>query len=946
MTAFRPLLLAACAALALPLALPVPLAAQDNAPAPLSVPPIDYQRWVLDNGLTVIALQDPSTATVTTSLWYDVGAKNDPQGRSGFAHLFEHILSRKTQNMPYNLIYSLVADVGGTRNASTGADRTNYFETVPAEYLETMLWTHRERMALPVIDDHVFESERGVVKEELRTRVLAPPYGILQRFVVPEAGFDLLPQRRPSIGILADLDSATLADARAFHQAYYGPDTATLIVAGNFDPANLRTLVDRYFADVPRRAAPVDVAVPQREPGRTAPRSIVAHAPNVPLPVVATLWQLPGAADPDMPALEVLAAIMARGDSSRAHVGLVLPGLAVETEAYVDMSEEGSLWLQAATVSADSDPAQAAAALAAVTADLRDQPVSAAELAEAQAELVAASLRERETVRGRAFELGEYLVMTGDPDAADRRLAGITAVTVADVQRVAQHYLAADSRTDITYLSGPHDPADYANPVPMPAYVTLPPATGEPRVVLPEGERQLPPAAGQRPAVAVPALHRRTLDNGLQVIATQTGDVPLVTLSVLLPGGSASDPRSQAGLANMAALLAGKGTASTGGRDIARRLEGLGAELSATARSDGTVFSLSAPRAVIAQAGAVLADVIRRPTYPADEVAREKARLVDGLAVAMRDPGSLAAMAMRPLLYGAAPYGNVTGGTPASLAAITRDDLLAHAQAWWRPAGTQVVVTGGIAPDDAFALVDGLLGDWQPAASPAPVPAAEPAGSPQPVRTVVIDMPDAGQAAVLLVARGPARADADAYAFDLANAVLGVGSNGRLFEEIRTRRSLSYGAYSSIGGTAAAPPITASAQTANATADEVAAVMLEQFARMGSEALDPDVIARRRLQLAGGRARALETGAGYGATMLDLLAQGIDPAEVSRYAEQLDAASAAEASAAGARWFDPARTSLLIVGNAAEFIDDLRAIRPDVEVIPAGALDLASASLR
>ena len=147
MTAFRPLLLAACAALALPLALPVPLAAQDNAPEPLSVPPIDYQRWVLDNGLTVIALPDPSTATVTTSLWYDVGAKNDPQGRSGFAHLFEHILSRKTENMPYNLIYSLVADVGGTRNASTGADRTNYFEIVPAEYLETMLWTHRERMA-------------------------------------------------------------------------------------------------------------------------------------------------------------------------------------------------------------------------------------------------------------------------------------------------------------------------------------------------------------------------------------------------------------------------------------------------------------------------------------------------------------------------------------------------------------------------------------------------------------------------------------------------------------------------------------------------------------------------------------------------------------------------------------------------------------------------------
>lgn len=942
MTAIRPLLLAACAALALPL----PLLAQEAAEAPLSVPAINYDRWVLPNGLTVIALQDPSTATATTSLWYDVGAKNDPQGRSGFAHLFEHILSRKTENMPYNLIYSLVADVGGTRNASTGADRTNYFETVPAEYLETMLWTHRERMALPVIDDHVFESERGVVKEELRTRVLAPPYGIMQRFVVPEAGFDLLPQRRPSIGIMSDLDSATLDDARAFHQAYYGPDTATLIVAGNFDLGNLRSLVERYFADIPRRAAPVDVAVTQREPGRAAPRTIVAHAPNVPLPVVATLWQLPGAAHPDMPALEVLAAIMARGDSSRGHVGLVLPGLAVETEAYVDVSEEGSLWLQAATVSADSDPATAAAALAAATADLRDKPVSAAELAEAQAELIAESLRGRETARGRAFELGEYLVMTGDPAAADQRLVGIAAVTVEDVQRVAQRYLAPDSRTDITYASGAHDPAEYANTVPMPAYVSLPPATGEPRAVLPDGERQAPPAVGSRPAVAVPELARRTLSNGLQVIATQTGEVPLVTISVLLPGGSASDPRAQAGLANMAALLAGKGTASAGGRDIARRLEGLGADLQAAARSDGTVFSLTAPRAAMAEAGAVLADVIRRPTYPQEEVARETARSIDGLAVAMRDPGSLAGMAMRPLLYGAAPYGNVTGGTPASLSTITREDLLAHASAWWRPQGTQVVVTGGIEPEAAFDLVEGLLGDWQAAPGAAPVGTADPAGPEQPVRTVVIDMPDAGQAAVVLLARGPARSAGDAYALDLANAVLGVGSNGRLFEEIRTRRSLSYGAYSSIGATASAPPITASAQTANATADEVAAVMLVQFARLSGEPLDEDTVARRRLLLAGARGRALETGAGYGATMLDLLAQGIDPAEVSNYAQRLDAASAAAASAAGARWFDPARVSLLIVGNAAEFIDDLRDFRPDVEVIPASELDLASATLR
>ncbi|MEO1048445.1 MAG: pitrilysin family protein, partial [Pseudomonadota bacterium] len=252
----------------------------------LTAPRIEYTRWVLDNGLEVIALPDNSTANVTTSLWYKVGSKHDPEGRAGFAHLFEHILSRKTVNMPYNLVNKLTEDVGGQRNASTWIDRTNYYETVPAQYLETMLWTHRERMAFPVVDDEVFEKERSIVKEELRQRVLAPPYGRFQRFVIPENAFDVLPMRRPGIGSIEELDDASLDDARAFHQAYYGPDTATLIVAGNFEIERLRVLVDQYFADIPRRADPVSLEVTAREPGRTKPRSVTAAAPNVPLPVV------------------------------------------------------------------------------------------------------------------------------------------------------------------------------------------------------------------------------------------------------------------------------------------------------------------------------------------------------------------------------------------------------------------------------------------------------------------------------------------------------------------------------------------------------------------------------------------------------------------------------------------------------------------------------------
>lgn len=941
-------LLAACGLIGL-LALAAPTMAQevaaDGASPALVAPPIEFTQWQLANGLTIIAVQDLTTATVTTSMWYDVGAKLDPEGRSGFAHLFEHILSRKTVNMPYNMINGLTADVGGTRNASNSSDRTNYFETVPAEYLEAMLWTHRERMAFPVVDSEVFETERSVVKEELRTRVLAPPYGIFQRFVLPEAVFDVLPQRRTGIGSIEELDAATLDDARAFHQAYYGPETATLIVAGNFDLSALRALVDSYFADIPRRANPVDIAVTEREAPRTAPRRVSAHAPSVPLPLTGTFWNVPGATDPDMAALEVLAAILSAGENSRLDSALIRSGLAVGAEVEIDISEEGGMFGSYAIVSPGSDLAAVQALIDAELERLRAEPVTPAELDEARNELIAASLRGRETARGRAFELGEYLVLTGDPHAADRRLVAIGAVTAADVQRVAQHWLAPQARVDITYERGAHDPAEYANPLPMPTFRTLPPAVGEPRAVLPEGQRQSPPAPADRPDVVAPAMQRYTLGNGLQVLAAQTGTVPVATLVVLLPGGSASDPRAHSGLADFAASLASRGTATRSAEQIAAELERLGASMDTAARSDGTVFSLSAPVANLEAAGAVLADVIRNPAFPTDEVARERARGIEGLRSAYSDPASLASMALRPAIYGDAPYGNVSAGTPASLAGLTEADLAAHAAAWWHPAAAQVVVTGGIGPAKAFALTESLFGDWQVAAPPPVVP-DQPAGDPLPVRTIVIDMPEAGQAAVYLAGRGPVRGDGAWYPLDMANAVLGGGSNGRLFEEVRNRRSLSYGSYSQLGSTRDDPLVTASAQTANETVDEVVTVMLGEYARLGAEPLSEDLLARRRLFLAGGRSRTLESSAGYATLMLELLAQGIDPAEAMRYPERLDAVTPEAASAAALAYFDPDKATLVIVGNAAAFIDELRTIRPEVEVIPFAELDLASAALR
>jgi len=940
----RNTMMASAAAIAL--ALGAPLVAQDSAdeeaPA-LSAPKIEYTRWVLGNGLQVIAIPDNSTANVTTSLWYEVGSKHDPQGRSGFAHLFEHILSRQTLNMPYNMINKLTEDVGGNRNASTWVDRTNYFETVPAEYLETMLWTHRERMAYPVVDSLVFERERSVVKEELRQRVLAPPYGRLQRFVISENAFDLLPMRRPGIGSIEDLDSTTLEDARAFHQAYYGPDTATLIVAGNFDLERLRSLVDQYFADIPRRANPVSLEIEGQEPVRTVPRTVNATAPNVPLPVVGGLWKAPAATHPDAAAIELLSAILARGDNSRLHRALVRSGKAVEAAHFDQMSEDGGFIASYIVLSPATDVGEARAILDAEIERVRSEPVSEAELREAKNEIFASALSQRQTAQGRAFELGEALVSTGDPDAADKRLKEIATVSAADVQRVAVQWLRPEGKVSITYTAGEDDPSSYANPNPMPQFGSVPPATGQPLAVRPEGARAAPPPPIAAPEMVRAQFDETTLDNGIALVSAQTTDVPIATITVVLPGGDASDPAAKAGLAGLAASVADKGTANRSATKIAAALESLGASLGFSTNADGSFVSLTAPTVNLAQAGAVMVDVLQNASFPQEEFERERKRALDGLVATLTDPGALAGMVTTRVMYGDAPYGRVA--SPNSLPAITREDLIAHRETYWHPGAARIVISGGLAAGEAHVLANELFGSWT-SDRPIPQPVADPAGSAPAPRTLVIDMPDAGQAAVLASVRALPRDHPDFYKLWLANTVLGSGSNGRLFEEVRTKRALSYGAYSSLDTRADEATLTAQAQTKNTTPDEVATVFFDQFTLLGSEMLDEDALQKRRLFLGGALARSLETSGGFNGTVASLMLRGIEPQEAFRVADRLASVSTADVAQMAGEFLAPARASLVVVGDAQYFLDDLKALRGNVEVIPFDALDLSSADLR
>ena len=425
-----------------------------NSRAQVSVPRINFQQQTLPNGLRVLSAVDHASPTVAIQVWYHVGSKDDPAGRSGFAHLFEHIMFKATRNMKPEMMDRLTEDVGGFNNAFTNPDVTVYYEVVPSNYLETLLWAEADRLSGLTVDEANFKSERSVVQEEYRQIYLAPPYGMLQ-YLIEQQSFTVHPYKRPTIGSIEDLDAASLENVRAFHQTFYRPDNATLVVVGDFEPKQLEAWVEKYLAPIPRPAIPLP-RVDLKEPERSAERRITHQAPNVPLPAIALTYLTPSEKSPDSEALQVAATILGQGDSSRLYKSLIYEQqVAQSADAVTDLREDAGVFYFNIILASEKKPEDVERALLAEVKKIQDSPVSAAELNKAKNQLVTNELRQRETSNGRALALGESAVLLGDPNRVNTDLARLQAVTAADVQRVMKKYLTTKNSLVIYYLPEP-----------------------------------------------------------------------------------------------------------------------------------------------------------------------------------------------------------------------------------------------------------------------------------------------------------------------------------------------------------------------------------------------------------------------------------------------------------------------------------------------------------
>lgn len=912
-----------------------------------SVKPIDFSTRTLPNGLRVYAIRDTTTPNVSVQVWYDVGSKDDPKGRSGFAHMFEHLMFKATRNLVPEQMDRLTEDVGGYNNASTADDYTNYFEVVPANHLRRLLFAEADRMAALVVEPKSFASERDVVKEELRQRTLAQPYGKLFSIYYPKLAYSVHPYARPGIGSLEELESAGIDDVRAFHATYYRPDNAVLVVSGNFDPAQLDRWVDEYFANIKRPSAPIP-RVTVQEPARTAAVSRTVYEANTPLPAVLISYHLPPERSADTPALMVLNAILSAGESSRLYESLVYRDqLAQSASTFLDTKQSTGNFVAYAMLASGKTAAEGEAALKREIARVRDAAVSPAELAEAKNELLTSALKQRETAEGKASLIANSVIVNGDPTAADRQIAAIQPVTAADVQRVAREYLKDQQSATIRYLPAEGKPAGTTDtPIAIAPTVQVaaltPPANIAVVTPAPEGQRILPPAPGAPIAPTLPQPVVATLSNGIRVVTVERHDLPLVTASLVALGGSATDPAGKAGAGSLAADLMTKGTQTRSATEIARAVESLGGSIESSASDDGASIDLTVPSAQVDTAMTILADVATHPTFAPAEIERARSQTIDGLNVAMKNPAQLSGMVADRIVYGTRAYGQVS--TPTSLKGLTRADLTDAYARSWKPGQATLLLVGDVTPAQARSLAEKHLGQWRAAGAATVTKPAEPA-FPAP-RVIVVDMPDAGQAGVVVARPGIRRADERYYPLAVANTVLGGGFSSRLNQEIRIKRGLAYGAGSSVLAGRDVGLISARTQTKNPSAAEVVGLIDAEMRRLGTAPVAPAELETRQAVLIGNFGRTIETTDGVASILAGYTLQGVPLDELSRYIPRVQAVDPAAVQTTAAALLDPKAASVIVVGDAKQFLPALRQSHPEVEVIPAGQINLDSPKLR
>ena len=734
---------------------------------------IEFEKLTLSNGMDLVLHQDNALPIVSVNVWYHVGSKDEEPGKTGYAHLFEHLMFEGSKNHNKSFFEPL-QDIGATLNGSTTPDRTNYWENVPSNYLELALWLESDRMGFltDALDQNRFDIQRDVVKNERRQSYENRPYGMASIYL-QQALYPLPhPYHWPTIGFHEDLNAATLEDAKKFFREFYSPSNASLSIAGDFDVDKTKTQVEKYFGSL--KQGPSLNRKSNMESMIQGKTSITLYD-KVLLPKLILAWPSTPRFHEDEAALSILASILGAGKVSRLHKTLVYERRIAQSVGVGNGPSEiaGEFYLEA-TAAPDHSIKEIEDAVLGEIEKIQKEPPSQEELQRIKNVMELQRIRQMAQVGGfggRANRLNSFNVFAGDPGLINTDFERYIAVTPEDISRVAQTYLSAR----------------------LVSLVVLP----EPSLnQTPEDvDRSLKPSPEKQKKFNPPVTKRTKLGNGLNVLLVEKQELPIVTFGLLVGSGASTDPSNKPGLSALTSSMLQEGTTSHTSQEISSEFEFMGTQLNISVGRERTVFSTATIDRYFAKAMELISDIVKNPSFPPDEFDRIRKERLTSLRRLRDDSTALASRVAPGLIYGSdSAYGHPIGGTEESVGAFEIEDLIEYWKANYDPDSATLLVVGNVSLDDVKDITNKYFGDWNVKITDNQLEKPmESLYSHSANLIYLLDKPGAAQSIIRCGVLGPPRINANYSSLILLDSIFGGQFTSRLNMNLRQDKGYSYG---------------------------------------------------------------------------------------------------------------------------------------------------------
>jgi zinc protease len=871
------------------------------------IPKIAVDKHTLANGLDVLLVEDHRLPQVSVDLWYHVGPVNEEKGRTGFAHLFEHMMFQKSKHVPEDTFFKFLESAGASNvNGSTGNDRTNFYETVPTNQLELVLWLESDRMGylLDDVTEASFKNQQDVVRNERRQNFDNRPFG-----VVEEAMAHLMyPKDHPYygqvIGSHEDIQAAQLKDVKTFFKQYYVPNNASIAIVGDIDKAKTVALVEKYFGTLKRGPdiPPVTVTTPPI----TEERFQVVKD-RVDLPKLYMAWIVPPIYTDEDALADITADILGGDKVSRLYKSLVYDKrIAQDVIAYNYSNTLGSVFTIEATAARDHMPEELKNEIDAQLETLRMTAPSATELAGSQRSIERGLLFSLESGGGIADRINAYNHHKKDPMFLEKDIERYRKATPEAIHEFVGKYLAKNSR--VVVYGVPGEPVHSPDP---PATKSASKEGGE-SVNADEAWREKPPTPGPDPKLVFPSLQSFQLTNGLTVILDSRKGLPVVAASLDLKGGIAANPPGKPGLAAYMLDMLDEGTTTRSALEYAEQLKQAGVSVTTVAGRDYSGVVLTSTKGTLATGFDLLADAVLNPAFDEKEVERLRKNRIGELSQLKQDPGQVADVLTVLSLNGKDnPYGYPGLGTEASVQAISVQDLKSFWQQQVQPGNAALVVSGDTTKDELMPLLEKSFGKWMGASAPAinlPVPTVK-------RRVVLVDTPGAPQTQVRVALPGPMRSTPDYASLLVMNEILGGAFSSRINMNIREAHGYAYGANTWTRTLAHGGWIVAGAGVRTPTTAPAVKEMVKEMEQMGTQPVKPEEIALAKSSLVRSFPSWFETTSQTVNIISEIPVYNLGLDYYPEYAKKIDAVTEADIQNVAKKYLVPANMIVIAVGD-------------------------------